>query len=228
MSVETDNGPCSPVQSRAEATRQRLLAAAVDVFAEAGYPGTGLADIAGRAYQTTGAVYYHFSSKEGLALAVIDHGRQRLMAEVRRCLAETSPSLENVIVMTFQVFGLTQRDKSLFVANHLNQAFGHLWEDGRHLFRVHMAEFIEEVAAALDNTELCGGLDAEQVANLVWMALQGSYQLAGIPMGDAADVERLAVSWRVLLRSIVKPESFAYFEEFVNRTASQISPPSSN
>ena len=39
-------------------TRERLLAAAVDLFAERGYDGVRVRDIADRACVTTGAIYY--------------------------------------------------------------------------------------------------------------------------------------------------------------------------
>src|SRR6202451_4800075 len=63
-------------------TRERLLAAAADVFAERGYDGTRVADIAAAAGVSNGAMYAHFPSKaELLAGALRTHGR-RLLADV--------------------------------------------------------------------------------------------------------------------------------------------------
>jgi AcrR family transcriptional regulator len=53
-------------------TRQRLLDAAADVFAERGYEGATLADIARRAGFTTGAIYSRFRDKAELLLAVVE------------------------------------------------------------------------------------------------------------------------------------------------------------
>src|SRR5215469_17322934 len=47
-------------------TRKRLLAAAADVFAERGYDGTRVADIAAAAGVSNGALYAHFGSKAEL------------------------------------------------------------------------------------------------------------------------------------------------------------------
>jgi AcrR family transcriptional regulator len=52
-------------------TRDRLLAAAAEVFAERGYEGAALADIARRAGLTTGAVYSRFRNKAELLLEVV-------------------------------------------------------------------------------------------------------------------------------------------------------------
>ncbi len=47
----------------AQQTRQQILLAAVEVFAEQGYGSAGLAEIAARANVTRGAVYFHFKDK---------------------------------------------------------------------------------------------------------------------------------------------------------------------
>jgi len=65
----------------AEQTRERLLLAAVDVFARRGYDGTRVADIAEAADVSSGALYAHFGSKAELLVAALRaHGR-RLLAE---------------------------------------------------------------------------------------------------------------------------------------------------
>jgi AcrR family transcriptional regulator len=60
-------------------TRERLLAAAADVFAERGYDGTRVADIAAAAGVSNGALYAHFPSKADLLVAALrTHGRHLL------------------------------------------------------------------------------------------------------------------------------------------------------
>jgi AcrR family transcriptional regulator len=52
--------------------RQKLVAAAGAVFAEKGYDGAGVAEIARRAGYTTGAIYGRFTGKAELLLAAIE------------------------------------------------------------------------------------------------------------------------------------------------------------
>jgi AcrR family transcriptional regulator len=60
-------------------TRDRLLRAAADVFAERGYDGTRVADIAAAAGVSNGALYSHFASKAELLVdALRTHGRREL------------------------------------------------------------------------------------------------------------------------------------------------------
>jgi AcrR family transcriptional regulator len=60
-------------------TRERLLRAAADVFAERGYDGTRVADIAAAAGVSNGALYAHFPSKADLLVTALrTHGRHLL------------------------------------------------------------------------------------------------------------------------------------------------------
>lgn len=58
-----------PKRLRGRATPERLLSAAAEAFAEHGFGGATLADIAARAGVTTGAIYNHFAGKEDLLVA---------------------------------------------------------------------------------------------------------------------------------------------------------------
>jgi AcrR family transcriptional regulator len=74
-------------------TRERLLRAAADEFAERGYDGTRVADIAAAAGVSNGALYAHFGSKAELLVAALRaHGRpvlaDMLAAEPDRSITE--------------------------------------------------------------------------------------------------------------------------------------------
>jgi len=59
-------------QDRAERTRNAILDAAAEVFDQRGFSGASLSDILTKAGVTKGALYFHFSSKEELARAIIE------------------------------------------------------------------------------------------------------------------------------------------------------------
>jgi AcrR family transcriptional regulator len=67
----------STVKSRREqysqATRAAILDAATRRFAELGFAGTALEDVAADIQATRGAVYHHFTSKRALFEAVLEH-----------------------------------------------------------------------------------------------------------------------------------------------------------
>jgi AcrR family transcriptional regulator len=74
-----------PRQARALATRGAILAAASEEFAAASYHEASLSRILERSKVTKGALYFHFVSKESIALAVVDEMEGICRAMVERC-----------------------------------------------------------------------------------------------------------------------------------------------
>jgi len=68
----TDDVGTEPVDVAADPTRDRLVAAAAEVFAEKGYDRAGVQEIARRAGFTTGAIYGRFRGKAQLLAAAIE------------------------------------------------------------------------------------------------------------------------------------------------------------
>src|SRR3954451_6571992 len=65
-------------ENRPGTARERLLAAALDLFAEHGVSGTSLQMIADRLGVTKAAVYHQFATKDEIVLAVVEPALDRL------------------------------------------------------------------------------------------------------------------------------------------------------
>jgi AcrR family transcriptional regulator len=74
-----------------EATRAALLEEATALFAERGYAGTSLEDVASASQVSRGAVYHHFASKQALFEAVLDLQEVRVSAEVIAAASTADP-----------------------------------------------------------------------------------------------------------------------------------------
>ncbi|WP_280263941.1 TetR/AcrR family transcriptional regulator [Nocardia wallacei] len=72
-----------PPASVAGETRERIVRAAVDLFAEKGFHGTGVAEIGDRADVQRGALYYHIGSKEELLFQILRDYIDLMYAEAR-------------------------------------------------------------------------------------------------------------------------------------------------
>ncbi|MFJ3792185.1 TetR/AcrR family transcriptional regulator [Kitasatospora sp. NPDC090091] len=73
----------TPQQDRSRATRQRLLAAAVDCLAEVGWNGSTVSVVAERAGVSRGAAQHHFPTREDLFTAAVEHVTAERLAAVR-------------------------------------------------------------------------------------------------------------------------------------------------
>ena len=111
-------------QARSEATRKKIINAAVDLFAEVGYQATGLGDIIERAELTKGALYYHFDSKEALATAIIEEGANTALTAFQSISEPSAPALENMIHGVFVVANLITTDKMVRTGTQLLRVFG--------------------------------------------------------------------------------------------------------
>ncbi|MFJ7193266.1 TetR family transcriptional regulator [Streptomyces bacillaris] len=78
------------MQERAARTRQTVLEAAADEFAERGYEGASLQRVAWRAATSIGALTFHFRNKTALSDEVRTTGRARF----DRSLAELAPAAD--------------------------------------------------------------------------------------------------------------------------------------
>jgi AcrR family transcriptional regulator len=75
-----------PVTKRREQTRQHLLAAALDVFAEDGFGRATVEQVCERAGYTRGAFYSNFSSLDELFLAMWQQRSQQMLADLAAAL----------------------------------------------------------------------------------------------------------------------------------------------
>jgi TetR/AcrR family transcriptional regulator, acrAB operon repressor len=80
----------------AAATRDNLIDAALEVFAERGFGAAQLEEIAARAQVTRGAFYHHFSNKAELWMSVMAERWPVAMAPLWRLLEGPGPSRERV------------------------------------------------------------------------------------------------------------------------------------
>jgi AcrR family transcriptional regulator len=78
------------------ATRDRILDAALEVFARKGYHRAIVDDIVRASRTSKGAVYHHFPNKEAVFLALVDDFAARLAAAVATSITERHGALAKV------------------------------------------------------------------------------------------------------------------------------------
>lgn len=91
------------MQERAKISRQQILRGAADRFEISGYGSTSMNDIVSASRMTKGAVYFHFSSKDELAQAVIDEQHRISLASFSAAASTGAPALEQVIMVCNEI-----------------------------------------------------------------------------------------------------------------------------
>ena len=90
-----DDRSKKPARSRMTAAerREQLIEIARTVFAERGFEGASVEEIAARAEVSKPVVYEHFGGKEGLYAVVVDREVRQLLGMMREALSAGTPRL---------------------------------------------------------------------------------------------------------------------------------------
>ncbi len=204
-------------QARSEATRKKIINAAVELFAEVGYQATGLGDITERAEMTKGALYYHFDSKDALATAIIEEGANTALIAFRNVGEPTAPALENMIHGVFVVANLIRTDKMVRTGAQLLRAFGEFNEATALTHGQLVAEMVNQARQAIVEDDLRDDLDPGTVGEVLVSAMLGAELVSNVSSGGADLIERIARTWTLLLPALVTEGSLPYFREFLAR-----------
>jgi AcrR family transcriptional regulator len=206
-------------QVRSEATRRKILDAAVDVFSEVGYAAADRGTIIERTGMTKGAFYHHFDSMESLAAAIIDEGAQ-LVLDVLAGLSDSfSPALENMVHGSFVAADLFASNKTARTAEQLTLAFGRFNDTGARVYAIWVEGMSAEVRRAITEGDLREDLDPKLVSESIIGATFGTRILSQSTPGAGDLVERLTQMWELLFPAIVTETSLAYYREYLAREA---------
>jgi AcrR family transcriptional regulator len=204
-------------QARSEATRRKIIDAAVDLFSEHGYAATGLGEIIDRVEMTKGALYYHFDSKESLASAIIDEGAATILVALDSLPASPAPALESMIHGVCTFADLIRTDKLARTGFQLARAMRDFTDAPSRAYRSWLTAMSGQAAQAQAQGDLRAELDPEVVAELILEAALGA-EVISTPISGGRDLtDRLNRAWEVLLPAIATESSVPYFREFLAR-----------
>jgi AcrR family transcriptional regulator len=104
--------------AKAPNARDRVLQTAVGIFAQKGYAGTSVREIAEQAGVSKPVLYYYFKSKEGLFLAILEMAenlQKKLLAEV---LESHGNALDRLLMLYRRVYAEVEAHQSLYKMIH--------------------------------------------------------------------------------------------------------------
>jgi len=206
-------------QVRSEATRRKILDAAVEVFTEVGFAAADRGAIIERTGMTKGAFYHHFDSMESLASAIIEDGAALVVAELSTMSDSFSPALENILHGTFVSADLFATNKVVRIAEQLTLAFGKFNETAGAAYTAWIDSMTAQTSRAIAEGDIRSELDAKTVSEAIIGATFGARMIGQATTDDNDLVRRLTQMWELLFPAIVTETSLGYYREFLAREA---------
>ncbi|MBX9422114.1 MULTISPECIES: ScbR family autoregulator-binding transcription factor [Streptomyces] len=186
-------------QARAIRTRRAILESAAAVFAERGYERTTIGEILVRAGVTKGALYFHFASKEDVALGVLD---AQMLDEP---LTPQPIKLQELVDQGFLLSHRLQRDALVRASVALALDSGATGVDRAAPFRAWIDQVSEVLMVAKARGELLVHVDVTDTAELFSGAFAGIQTMSQI-LCDRHDLtHRVVVLLRHVLPTICTP-----------------------
>lgn len=81
---------------KSDVSRERILAAATEVFSTRGYAGAGVDRLAERSGIAKTAIYYHFGNKEGLLAAVLERAATQWIDAIQTAASQGGDPLQRL------------------------------------------------------------------------------------------------------------------------------------
>jgi AcrR family transcriptional regulator len=193
---------------RGEATRRRILEVAAVSFARKGYVGSSLNDLIRESGVTKGGFYFHFPSKEALALSVLREKEEDWMARVTEAAMQHSAAIDQLTALPAALLDLYEGDPA---ARAIQRLTLELSEDPR--LAPEMATFatmwVDLTASLIRNAQEQGALrddcDPVAAAEGAVAAFVGFEHIAAVVSGGAGlrgRVERFADLYLTMLRPL--------------------------
>ena len=202
-------------ERRADTTRQRLIVAASRQFAHHTYSMVSLDDILAEAELTKGAMYFHFSSKQALATAIIDDFTEMGRAAVVESLARKMSGLETLIDLVFQFavqdtqYDVARAGVRLLETLDKTPLPPALWQS--------RMEFVTTlIHRAVTEGDVIDQHDPEDIAKMLVALWVGVRKISDLDQPEHY-LDNLQKAWILALPSFTNPDRIDYLTQFIKR-----------
>jgi TetR/AcrR family fatty acid metabolism transcriptional regulator len=189
------------------ATRERILAAALEVFAGKGYHRALVDDIVRASGTSKGAVYHHFPTKEALFLALVDEFAQRLALAVATAISRRQGALakvEGALVAALDTFAENARLARLILLEAVS--LGAVYEAKRAEVHGRFASLIRDYLDEAVSEGSIASIDT-RVATLAWLGAVNEVVVQWLHTGTPPLAESIASLTCSCARSASPPTS---------------------
>ncbi|MEU7602404.1 ScbR family autoregulator-binding transcription factor [Streptomyces sp. NPDC040724] len=183
-------------QLRAVQTKAAILRAAAEVFDEFGFSGASISKIMKRADVTQGGMYFHFSSKEELAYAVMVGQGDGLV------FPEGEDGLQHLVDITLYLAEELRHNPVLRAGVRLAVEQGEFGLRDDVAYQAWVLEFRQQLRFARAKGELQPDVDDHELAWVLVSSFTGAQLFSQASTGRADLPQRIASLWRYLLPAV--------------------------
>jgi AcrR family transcriptional regulator len=194
-------------QARAEATRQSLIDAAVELFGDGGYGDTDMIDVIERAGTTKGTCYYHFPTKRSVADAIIEQSNAGIAAAMGPIWESDAPQMHKLISATFSFIAVTESSPVVRVGYQLRQSIRQIGDAGPRGFGDTEVVFASTLKRAIADGHVRPDVKPREAAYTLFAALVGCRRLTDAH--SESPLDRLAQVWRTFLQAVAPEDAVA-------------------
>jgi AcrR family transcriptional regulator len=188
----------------------------VHQFAHRSYGLVSLDDIVADAEVTKGAMYFHFRSKQALAVAVIDHQTSMTRAAVNELLARKLSGLETLVDISYLVAVQDIGQDVARAGRHLIESIGRTDGLQANLFLEVIKALVVVVDRAIAEGDVIQQRDPEDVTRLLVSLYVGIRQTSDLDEPEQF-LNTLEKAWILALPAFANPDRIEYLTQFTKR-----------
>lgn len=194
-------------QARAQITRESILRAAGVVFSTSTYSAATLADVIKEAGVTQGALYFHFDSKQELAVEVVKRQHEISLSAGTRLLERGTPGIESMVMLSSELARQIMTDPIVRGGLRLSTESPELFpEFASRPYLDWIAACEKFLHRAIGEGHVSSTVDTSALARFIISSFTG-VQVVSQALTEWEDIlDRLEEMWEFVLLAAVLPE----------------------
>ncbi|MBE2271672.1 MAG: TetR/AcrR family transcriptional regulator [Anaerolinea sp.] len=188
--------------SESPSTRERILDAALNIFANKGYHDTRMDEIVAASETSKGAIYFHFPNKERLFLALVDQFADLIERRVREAVMHEAEGIARVraaLQACLDTFGRYRRPAKILLVQAVG--LGSVFEKKRIEVNDRFANLIKEYLDEAIRVDDIAPVDTE-VVSYAWMGAIYGIVIRWVYTGEPDSDRILSALLPMLLKSV--------------------------
>jgi len=204
-------------QERAIETRAAIIRGAAAAFQERGYGSTSLSQVSAAAGVTKGALYFHFDSKEALAVAIIEAQHEASAAIGRTMLEQNVPGLRAILIMSLELARQLHDDPIVSAGVRLTIEAANFETPVGGPYLDWMAACEEYLRRGIAEGDISPAIDISAMGHFIISAFTGVQVVSDVLTGRDDIEDRLVEMWAVIMPALVPADRWEELKDLPER-----------